>query len=110
MPIPAGEDPYVLTEAIRKIVDRETATYASSAEQEWRKATHNVPAKSFSAAPAVDVRPTPGGMNLVVRYITQATGRHELRSRLYQAIVALLYEKGMSRSRSARNSTTEGHA
>ncbi len=98
IPIPTSEDPYVLTEAIRKIVDRETASYASSAEEEWQKATHNVPTKAFSTAPAVDVRPTSSGMSLMVRYITQATGRRELRSRLYQAIVSLLYEKGLSRS------------
>jgi small-conductance mechanosensitive channel len=107
VPIPAGEDPHAVTEAIRKIVGDETAPYASSAEQEWQRATHDGAARSFSAAPSVDVRPTSTGMNVVVRYITQANVRHDLRSRLYQALVALLYGKGTSQSSSVKNAVTE---
>ena len=103
VPIPAAEDPHAVTEAIRKIVGNETAAFASSAEQEWKRATHDGAAHSFSAAPSVDVRPTSTGMNVVVRYITQANVRHDLRNRLYQAIVSLLYSKGKSQSRNVNN-------
>ena len=102
--IPPGDNPHTVTEAIRKIVEDETAAYASSAEKEWRWATHDGASQSFSAAPAVDLRPTSTGMNLFVRYITQANSRHELRNRLYQAIVVILYGNGPSQ---ATQSTSE---
>ncbi|HYM77413.1 MAG TPA: mechanosensitive ion channel domain-containing protein [Candidatus Dormibacteraeota bacterium] len=105
--IPAGENPDRLTEAIRTIVDHETAAFSASAQKEWDRATHNVAARPFSAAPTIDVRPTSSGMNLVVRYITQAGDRRELRSRLYRAIVALLYDKGGPRLSDAASPTAE---
>ena len=44
----------------------------------------------FSAAPAIDVRPSPEGIRVLVRYITRAHERHQVRTRLYQAAVDLL--------------------
>jgi hypothetical protein len=49
--------------------------------------------QSFSAVPAIEVRPTNLGVNLVVRYIVRAHERHEVRTKLYQAIVELLHTK-----------------
>ena len=44
----------------------------------------------FSAEPAIDVRPGPGGTHVLVRYIIRAQDRHRFRTRLYQAVVELL--------------------
>jgi small-conductance mechanosensitive channel len=89
--IPAGEDPYFLLNSVLKLVAEQTQADATQAEQEWRRATGRSAIQSFSAAPAIDVRPTNLGINLVVRYVVHAHDRYEVRTRLYQAIVALLH-------------------
>jgi hypothetical protein len=49
--------------------------------------------KSFSAAPSISVRPASLGVEIVVRYITRAQERYEVRSHLYQAVVEILRQK-----------------
>jgi hypothetical protein len=44
----------------------------------------------FSAAPAMNVRPVLGGIEVSVRYITRANERYMLRAKLNQAAVELL--------------------
>lgn len=96
--IPAGEDPYELTNSVLRLVTEQTQADTASAEQEWKRVTHNSAVQSFSAVPAIEVRPTNLGVNLVVRYIVHAHGRHEVRTRLYQAIVELLHSKKIAQS------------
>src|SRR5215472_3684407 len=96
--VPASENPYPLIDAIRKIVTEETAANARMAEEEWKQATHRQRMQSFSAASAINLRPTAEGVQVLVRYITRAHERHELRSRLYQAVVELLHEKKATRA------------
>jgi hypothetical protein len=48
---------------------------------------------SFSAAPAINLRPTGGGVELHVRYITRAYERQARRTQLYSAIVELMHHK-----------------
>ena len=47
----------------------------------------------FSATPAVQVRPTVEGLEVLARYITRAHERHDARARLYHEIVGLLHRK-----------------
>ncbi len=89
--IPAGEDPYYLTNSVLKLVTGQTQSDAALAEQEWRRATQRSAIQTFSASPAINVRPTNLGVNLVVRYVVNAHNRYEVRTRLYQAIVELLH-------------------
>lgn len=89
--IPAGEDPYYLTNSVLKLVGDQTRADAVLAEEEWRNATRRSAFQGFSAAPAIEVRPTNLGVNLVVRYVVNAHNRYEVRTRLYQAIVELLH-------------------
>ena len=49
--------------------------------------------RSFSAEPSLSVRPTALGVNVVLRYLTRASERHQLRARLYRAVVELLHKK-----------------
>jgi hypothetical protein len=92
--LPAGEALPIIDE-IRKIVTEETTDNARLAEQEWAHASATRSVSGFSAAPAIDVRPGSDGMHVVVRYVTRAQNRHQLRTKLYQAAVDLL---GRSRS------------
>jgi len=43
--------------------------------------------------PGIQVVPSGSGIEVVVRYITRAHERHEVRRRLYQAIVELMHGK-----------------
>src|SRR5271157_3273141 len=96
--IPSGEDPYYLTNAVLKLVSEQTQADATAAEQEWRRAAPHSAIQTFSAAPAINVRPTNLGVNLVVRYVVNAHKRYEVRTRLYQAIVGLLHSQKPARA------------
>jgi len=89
--IPEDADPYATAEAIQKIAADETAANAGLAETEWRSVAHA--SRTFSAAPSMSIRPTGGGVNVALRYITRAGDRHEVRARIYRALVELLHKK-----------------
>jgi small-conductance mechanosensitive channel len=91
--VPAGDNPYAIIDAIQKIVAAETEANGRLAEQEWVRATSRYRVKAFSATPAIQVRPTPEGLEVLARYITRAHERHDVRARLYQKIVDLLHGK-----------------
>ena len=90
---PSGSDPYSLGETIQKMAADETAANAKLAENEWDRVTPGYAKRSFSAAPSMIVRPTEFGMSIQVRYLTRANERHEVRARLYRAVVGLLNRK-----------------
>ncbi|HEY6386333.1 MAG TPA: mechanosensitive ion channel family protein [Candidatus Acidoferrum sp.] len=89
--LPAGRDPYPMVDAIQKIVLEATAETAKQAEKEWqgvmrsRDTTH-----TLTAAPAINVKPVAGGVEIAVRYITRANERYQMRAKLNQAAVDLL--------------------
>jgi small-conductance mechanosensitive channel len=90
VPLPAGVDPYPIADAILKAVVAETQEDISQAEQEWQRAVPGHDGKTLAPAPGIVVRPTTMGVNVVVRYITRAHKRHEVRSRLFRKVVELL--------------------
>jgi len=91
--VPVGEDSTEMVEKILQMVTRDTEKNARLAEQEWERVTHRYGVKSFSAAPSISLRPASLGVEIVVRYITRAQERYEVRSRLYQAVVEVLHQK-----------------
>ena len=93
--LPAGQDPYPMIGAIQKRVVEATQKSAEQAETEWRKAAGTREMSSFSAAPAISVKPVLGGIEVAVRYITRANERYQLRAKLYQAAVDLLGQKAL---------------
>lgn len=97
--LPAGGDPYGMADQVREMVERETDSDAQQAEQEWERVTRQYGMRAFSARPAVDVRPGADGMSVGVRYITRAPLRYEVKSRLFQAIVALLHKAAAASER-----------
>jgi chemotaxis protein histidine kinase CheA len=88
--LPTGQDPYPMVEMIRKKVIEATKESTQQAEEEWRKATNSREMSDFSAAPAMNVKPVLGGIEVSVRYITRANERYQLRAKLNQAAVELL--------------------
>ncbi len=91
--VPENTDPYALGEALQKIAAKETAANAQLAEKEWDRVSPSNEKRASAAAPSLSVRPTATGMNVVVRYLTRANERHELRARLYREVVDLLRNK-----------------
>ena len=91
--IPPNQDPYPVIDGIQKLVEQETAATAAKAEAEWREATSKYRAKTLSAMPGINVRPTAAGIEVHVRYITRAYERHEARKRLYEAVVEMMHGK-----------------
>jgi small-conductance mechanosensitive channel len=91
--VPPGDDPHAIIDGIQQIVAKETEANGRLAELEWLRATSRYKVKAFSAAPAIQVRPTTAGLEVLARYITRAHERHDVRARLYQQIVDLLHRK-----------------
>ena len=93
--LPTGQDPYPVIDAIQKKVAEVTSESAKQAEQEWQHAARSRQMNALSAAPAINVKPIIGGVEIAVRYITQANERYQLRAKLYQVAVDLLGGKNV---------------
>ncbi len=93
--LPPGQDPYPLIDALQKKVLEATAETAKQAEKEWKSAASSRDMKALSAAPAINLKPVVGGVEIAVRYITRANERYQLRAKLYHAAVDLLGQKSV---------------
>jgi len=91
--IPSSQDPYATIDGLQKLVAKETLATAQTAEKEWQSTTSRYRVKTFSAEPAISVRPTGSGVEVKVRYVTRAHERHEMRKRLYEAVFELMQGK-----------------
>jgi len=93
--LPTGQDPYPIIDAIQKKVAEATTESAKQAEREWKNVARSRQVNTLSAAPAINVKPVIGGVEIAVRYITSANERYQLRAKLYQAAVDLLGAKAV---------------
>jgi small-conductance mechanosensitive channel len=91
--IPPALDSNRTIEAIHNTVLKETEKDASLAEREWKSSTHQNGLSQFKATPSVDLRPAASGIDIVVRYVTRAGDRFDMRNRLYQSVIDLLHEQ-----------------
>jgi len=91
--VPSGQDPYPVVDAIQKKVLEFTAEGAQQAEREWQGAAKSRDVSSRSGAPAINIRPVIGGIEISVRYVTRANERYQLRAKLYEAAVGMLGQK-----------------
>ncbi len=91
--IPSSQDPYPIIDGIQKLVEKETSANAGKAEAEWQEATSRYRVKALSATPGINVVPTGSGIQVHVRYITRVYERHDVRKRLYEAVVELMHGK-----------------
>lgn len=89
----ADPEPYSKSEAIQKIVADETAENVRIAEREWDRVAPYYVKKSFSAVPAMSIRPVGSGVTVSVRYITRASERYQVRAKIYRGVVELLHNR-----------------
>jgi small-conductance mechanosensitive channel len=91
--LPSGQDPYPMVDAIQKKVLEATSDSARQAETEWKGEARSRDLSTLSAAPAINIKPVIGGVEIAVRYITRAHERYQLRAKLNQTMVDLLGPK-----------------
>jgi small-conductance mechanosensitive channel len=96
--IPPGHDPFPIAEAIQRIAAKETESAARLAEKEWARVAPAHASSTFKAEPSMRVQPAGQGVSVRLRYITRANERHDLRARLYRAIIELLNEKRIAQA------------
>src|SRR5215469_17002668 len=77
----SSQNPYPIVEAIQATVLEATAESAGQAEKEWQHAAHSRKMRALSAAPAINVKPVSGGVEIAVRYITNAHDRGQMRAK-----------------------------
>ena len=90
--VPEGEGSYQTIEAIHKAVLEQTEKDAMLAEKEWKGVSRQHVLGQLSAAPLVNLRPAASGIDILVRYVTRAKDRFEMRNKLYQAVIDLLHK------------------
>jgi small-conductance mechanosensitive channel len=90
--IPAADDTYAVIELISKAVLKETEGDARLAEAEWKRVTRQNGLSGSNAGPSLDMRPSTAGIDVIVRYVTRASDRFEVRNRLYECVIGLLHK------------------
>ncbi|HTV07085.1 MAG TPA: mechanosensitive ion channel domain-containing protein [Acidobacteriaceae bacterium] len=107
--VPAGEDVFAIAKSVEMAAREETKESARLAEKEWKQTAQATGLTRMSAEPIVMLRPSvplvdiATGVDIQVRYVTRASGRFEVRDRLYKHVIRLLQEK----KRSARPRLTD---
>jgi small-conductance mechanosensitive channel len=88
--LPSTGNVHALLDRIQKVVVAETEKNAGLAEQEWKRGSHGSSLSRFSATAVENLRPSASGIEVLVRYVTRASERFEVRNRLYQKLLELL--------------------
>jgi small-conductance mechanosensitive channel len=94
--LPASDNVHEVLERIQKVVVAETEKNASQAETEWKRGAHGSSLSRFSATAVENLRPSASGIDVLVRYVTRASEKFDLRNRLYQKLIEVLREPGAS--------------
>jgi small-conductance mechanosensitive channel len=94
--LPTSDNVHEVLERIQKAVVTETEKNAIQAETEWKRGAHGSSLSRFSAAAVENLRPSAGGIDVLVRYVTRASERFELRNRLYEKLIEVLRDPGAS--------------
>ena len=88
--VPAGEDTYAMIERIHKAVIAATEKDAHIAEQEWKRGSRSGGLSQFTAEATVNLRPSASGLDVLVRYVTRASDRADVRNKLFQKVLDVL--------------------
>ena len=88
--VPAAEATYETIQAIRERVISDTREDTQLAMAEWQRSTTQKTLTGYAASPSVDLRPSAAGIDIIVRYVTRASCRFEMRNTIYQAMIEIL--------------------
>jgi small-conductance mechanosensitive channel len=104
--IPASAETYAKVALIHKAILEETEQDAQLAEQEWTRGPRQNGLGQISASPSVNMRPASSGFEILVRYVTRASDRLEVRNRLYQRVIDVLHKPQIEISSSQPSALT----
>lgn len=90
--IPASAETYAKVALINQAVLEETQQDARLAEEEWRRVPRKNGLSQVSASSSVNMRPAGSGVDILVRYVTRASDRLEVRNRLYERVIDVLHK------------------
>jgi small-conductance mechanosensitive channel len=90
--MPSSADTYAKVALINTAVMDETQQNAQHAEQEWRRVPQQSGLSHTSAGSSVNLRPTGAGVDILIRYVTRASDRLEVRNRLYERVIEILHK------------------
>ena len=76
------------------------------AEQEWKHVPRQNSLCHASASSSVNLRPAGSGVDILIRYVTRAADRLEVRNRLYQRVIDVLHKPQISISSSQPSALT----
>jgi small-conductance mechanosensitive channel len=88
--IPASAETYSKVALISQAILEETQQDARLAEEEWRRVPRKHGLSQASASASVNMRPAGSGVDILVRYVTRASSRLEVRNRLYDRVIDVL--------------------
>jgi small-conductance mechanosensitive channel len=88
--VPATANAYDLIQRMQAAVDRETETDTEQADREWQRVAKDIGVGQFEAKPTVELRPAGSGVDVVVRYVTRASERFTLRSKINAALLGVM--------------------
>ena len=86
--VPNADDAYANMELIHKAVLEETIQESTLADAEWKR----IGLSRSGTEAAINMRPGLTGIDMVVRYVTRAYRRYEVRNRIYQRVIELLHK------------------
>jgi small-conductance mechanosensitive channel len=104
--IPSSAETYAKVALIHKAILEETEQDAQLAEQEWTRVPRQNGLGQVSASPSVNMRPAAAGFDVLVRYVTRASDRLEVRNRLYQRVIDVLHKPQITISSSQPSALT----
>ncbi len=90
--LPTGGDARAITDRVHQVVTNETEDDAHRAESEWSASSLQRGLSRFSAEPEVNLRPSTAGFDLVIRYVTRASGRFDRRNKLYRCALEAVHQ------------------
>jgi small-conductance mechanosensitive channel len=88
--IPSSSETYEKVALINQLVAEETHESAQLAEQEWKRVPRQNSLYHTSASSSVNLRPAGSGVDILIRYVTRAADRLEVRNRLYARVIDVL--------------------
>ncbi len=89
--VPASNDGQHRMELIHQAVLKEAEENANLAATEWQRVARQNGLSKLDTTPAIDMRPAASGTDIVIRYVTRAGDRFDMRNRMYHAVIDLLY-------------------
>jgi small-conductance mechanosensitive channel len=100
--VPSSAETYAKVALLHQAILEETQQDAQLAEQEWKRVPRNSGLSQVSASSSVNMRPAAAGVDVLIRYVTRASDRLNVRNRLYERVIEVLHKPQVTISQPSR--------